>query len=40
MDTNHANNKSGRTRKYWQYVLETLWAAGAGVIGSPLATLS
>lgn len=29
-----------RTRKYWQFLLETMWAAGAGVIGSPLAALS
>ena len=36
-----SNSKSiGRARSFWQYLLETVWAAGAGAIGSPLATLS
>ena len=30
--------KYSSTRRFWQYLLETLWAAGAGFIGSPLAT--
>lgn len=34
------NKLRNRTRKYWQYLLETMWAAGAGVMVSPLAALS
>lgn len=30
--------KYGSTRRFWQYALETVWAAGAGFLGSPLAT--
>lgn len=26
-------------RRFWQYLLETIWAAGAGVLGTSLATL-
>ena len=44
MDANkgrHSSKKSNTsTRKYWQYLLETMWAVGAGVMASPLATLS
>lgn len=38
----HSNTKKSNTsaRKYWQYLLETFWAVGAGVMASPLATLS
>ncbi|NYD40065.1 hypothetical protein BJZ21_000148 [Nocardioides panaciterrulae] len=39
---NSSNTKKSNTsaRKYWQYLLETIWAVGAGVMVSPLATLS
>lgn len=37
-----SNTKKSNTsaRKYWQYLFETIWAVGAGVMVSPLATLS
>lgn len=37
-----SNTKRPNTsaRKYWQYLLETIWAVGSGVMVSPLATLS
>lgn len=34
------NSQSAQPRKFWQYLLETIWAAGAGVLGTSLATLS
>ncbi len=34
------NSQSGQPRKFLQYLLETIWAAGAGVLGTSLATLS
>lgn len=37
---NKKKSNSNRTRKLWQYLMETMWAAGAGAIGSPLAALS
>jgi hypothetical protein len=34
------NSTSNSPRTFWQYLLETIWAAGAGAIAAPLATLS
>lgn len=32
-------SQSATQRRFWQYLLETIWAAGAGVLGTSLATL-
>ena len=34
------NSQSGQPRKFLQYLLETIWAAGAGVLGTSLAVLT
>ncbi len=34
------NSTTNTSRKFWQYLLETIWAIGAGVLAAPLATLS
>jgi hypothetical protein len=34
------NSTTKTPRKFWQYLLETIWATGAGVLAAPLATLS
>lgn len=33
---NNKHTKKAKPRKFINYVFETLWAVGAGVIGSPL----
>jgi hypothetical protein len=34
------NSRPAQPRRFWQHLLETIWAAGAGVLGTSLATLS
>jgi len=34
------NSRPVQPRRFWQHLLETIWAAGAGVLGTSLATLS
>lgn len=34
------NSASNTPRKFWHYLLETIWATGAGVFATSLATLS
>lgn len=34
------NSRPAQPRRFWQYLLETIWAAGVGVLGSSLATLN
>ncbi|TFV81791.1 hypothetical protein E4V99_12565 [Microbacterium sp. dk485] len=36
----NTNSTTNTPRKFWQYLLETIWATGAGVLAAPLATLS
>lgn len=36
----NTNSTSKNPRKFWQYLLETIWATGAGVLAAPLATLN
>ncbi|MDC7802394.1 hypothetical protein PP359_00510 [Sphingomonas sp. BLCC-B65] len=36
----NTNSTTNIPRKFWQYLLETIWATGAGVLAAPLATLS
>lgn len=34
------SHQSRCSRKFWQYICETIWAVGAGAMAAPLATLS
>lgn len=36
----NTNSKPPSSRKFWQYLLETIWATGVGAVAAPLATLS
>lgn len=37
---NATNKNSSNPRSYWQYLLETIWTASAGVLATSLSTLS
>lgn len=36
----NTNSTTKTPRKFWQYLFETIWATGAGVLATPLATLN
>lgn len=36
----NTNSTSNNPRNFWHYMLETIWATGAGVLAAPLATLN